>query len=381
MLLEPKFLFVWLLLTLIFFWKSNISYRPIILLISSFLILFILYPGALIISLILGLIAYFYSQLNNFKKSKLLKYSIAFSILPLILFRILYPNYNIIIHFGMTFVTLRCISLIIDSYTEDKKLDLVSSINYVIFFPLFSAGPIETKETFFRDNFSNSFNFDFFFNGNLRLILGLFKSIFICDQIIKPFYLNTWPNMEIDPLHYNWLDVYQYIFSRFLYTYLNFSAYCDIAIGISAMFGFKIKENFNFPLLASNVQNFWRRWHLTLGSWITQYLYFPLLAKFKGRFPYIKASIFTFLIIGLWHELEAGYLFWGIFHGLGLATCQFINKELKSNKIYIGIKNLFFYKYICIILTLSFVSWLQTVANMNSFSSAMKLTSILFFLG
>ena len=80
MLLEPKFLFVWLLLTLIFFWKSNISYRPIILLISSFLILFILYPGALIISLILGLIAYFYSQLNNFKKSKLLKYSIAFSL-------------------------------------------------------------------------------------------------------------------------------------------------------------------------------------------------------------------------------------------------------------------------------------------------------------
>ena len=129
------------------FLKSNISYRPIILLISSFLILFILYPGALIISLILGLIAYFYSQFNLFKKSKLFKYSIAFSILPLILFRILYPNYNIIIHFGMTFVTLRCISLIIDSYTENKKLDLVSSINYVIFFPLFQQG-IETKETF-----------------------------------------------------------------------------------------------------------------------------------------------------------------------------------------------------------------------------------------
>ena len=300
--------------------------------------------------------------------------------MPLVFFRFFDQNYNIFLHFGVTFVTLRCVSLIIDSYVENKKLSFIASLNYITFFPLFSAGPIENNKIFSNKNFHFGFNLNFFFYGNFRLLLGIFKSIFICNQIIKPFYLSTWPLMEIAPLNYNWFDVYTYIFFRFIYTYINFSAYCDIAIGTSAMFGFKIRENFNYPFLATSIQDFWRRWHLTLGTWITQYLYFPLLARFRGKFSYIYASIITFLIIGFWHDSEPGYIFWGLFHGIGLAYYQFVNKKFGNKFLYKKIKEMSFYKYFCIICTLTYVSWLQTIANMDSFSAAMKLTSILFFI-
>ncbi len=111
------------------------------------------------------------------------------------------------------------------------------------------------------------------------------------------------------------LDLWGYLTLYYLTLYLNFSAYTDIAIGTSRFFGFRIMENFNFPILATSIDEFWRRWHMTLTNWCREYVYQPVLGLWRR--PMI-ASYATFVVIGLWHEFSLSRILWGVLHGSAL---------------------------------------------------------------
>ena len=111
--------------------------------------------------------------------------------------------------------------------------------------------------------------------------------------------------------------VWGFLALTYLYAYLDFSAYTDIAIGASRLFGIKIMENFNFPILAINISDFWKRWHMTLAGWCQTYIYMPVMAR--TRTPY--AAVFaTFTMMGLWHGATAGWLLWGLYHATGVRS-------------------------------------------------------------
>jgi alginate O-acetyltransferase complex protein AlgI len=109
----------------------------------------------------------------------------------------------------------------------------------------------------------------------------------------------------------------------FIYFYLEFAAYSDIAIGGSRLFGVRIVENFNWPILAKNMSEFWKRWHMSLAAFCQRYVYMPIIARTRN--PYY-AILFTFLTMGLWHAVNINYILWGLFHGAGVATVLTWNK-------------------------------------------------------
>lgn len=126
-----------------------------------------------------------------------------------------------------------------------------------------------------------------------------------------------------------------FAFLYMLEIYYDFSGYSDIAIGLAALFGYDIKENFDFPYRATSITEFWRRWHISLGTWFKEYVYLPLGGNRKG----LRRTLFNlgivFLLTGIWHGSTLGYLFWGVMHG----SCVLMERYIKDNSIYRRIPN------------------------------------------
>src|SRR5262249_9502951 len=147
--------------------------------------------------------------------------------------------------------------------------------------------------------------------GSTRIIHGLIKRFFLCDLILTPLFhgVDTSEKLLASlPIFPTW-KVWAFCGITYLIFYLEFSAYCDIAIGSSRLFGLVIMENFDFPIIANNASNFWRRWHMSLWSWCQHYVYVPMIAA--TRSPYL-AIYAVFLVMGLWHSATAERVGWGL---------------------------------------------------------------------
>jgi len=149
----------------------------------------------------------------------------------------------------------------------------------------------------------------------------------IAYGMIKIFVLAKFVQADIygigDPTQGNQLDtmssahVWAFVILSYLYAYLDFSAYTDIAIGASRLYGFKIMENFRFPIIARNISDFWNRWHMTLARWCQSYVYMPVIAYTRNPYAAVYA---TFLVMGLWHGATAPWIMWGLYHATGVAV-------------------------------------------------------------
>jgi alginate O-acetyltransferase complex protein AlgI len=124
-------------------------------------------------------------------------------------------------------------------------------------------------------------------------------------------------------------DVWKFMIAAYLQMYLGFSAYTDLAVGASRLFGLKIAENFNWPIFASNITEFWKRWHMSLANWCMTYIYMPTLGKWRN--PYL-ASYVTFIIMGVWHAGALPWIAWGLYHATGLAAYQWWGKYRRQKK-------------------------------------------------
>lgn len=228
-------------------------------------------------------------------------------------------NYmNIMLPLAISFFTFQQIAYIVDSYHgKTKEYDFLTYSLFVTFFPQLIAGPIvhhsEMMPQFsnLRNRFINHKNISI---GLFLLAIGLFKKVIVAD-FFSVFVIGAFDKFPILTCFEAWCASISYTFQL----YFDFSGYCDMAIGIGYLFNIVLPQNFNSPYKAHNIQDFWRRWHMTLSRFLKDYVYIPLGGNRCGKFNTYKNLFLTFLIGGIWHGANYTFVIWGILHGL--ASC------------------------------------------------------------
>ncbi|MBR1775081.1 MAG: MBOAT family protein [Bacteroidales bacterium] len=232
---------------------------------------------------------------------------------------------KIILPVGISFYTFQAISFLVDKYKR-RLADEVSFIDfafYLTFFPQLVAGPIVRADVFLPQTKEKWQLTKFDFSLAVFLILnGLIKKMFVSDYISINFSDRIFTTPDAFSAMENLLATYVYS----LQIYCDFSGYTDIAIGISLLFGFHLPMNFNSPYKAITITDFWHRWHISLSTWLRDYIYIPLGGNRKGKLRQYFNLFLTMLIGGFWHGANLKFIFWGGVHGLLLI----VDKLLKS---------------------------------------------------
>ncbi|MDH4319024.1 MAG: MBOAT family protein [Desulfobulbaceae bacterium] len=217
---------------------------------------------------------------------------------------------------GISFFTFQSLSYLVDVYRGDNKPqnNFFNCALYISLFPQLIAGPIVRYHDIARQIVSRVVTVKQFSLGTQRFIFGLAKKILIANPMGE--LADTIFNVPIDDITIgmSWLGIGCYS----LQIYYDFSGYSDMAIGLGRMFGFEFLENFKYPYIAQSVQEFWRRWHISLSSWFRDYIYFPLGgSRLSAMRTYINLFV-VFLLCGLWHGASWNFLIWGALHGVYL---------------------------------------------------------------
>lgn len=227
------------------------------------------------------------------------------------------PLPHIVLPLGISFFTFTQIAFLVDAYKQEaKEYSLVNYMLFVTYFPHLLAGPIlHHKEM--MPQFANKYNWVLNYRnialGLFIFSIGLFKKVVIADTFA------TWANAGFDTATtLNLIEAWATSLSYTFQLYFDFSGYTDMAIGISLMFNIKLPINFNSPYKAVSIQDFWRRWHMTLSRFLRDYVYIPLGGNRKGEFRTYTNLFMTFLIGGLWHGAGWTFVFWGFLHGIAL---------------------------------------------------------------
>ena len=224
--------------------------------------------------------------------------------------------FNIFMPLGISFYVFSTISYMLDVYRG--KIDVNKSFTevalYISFFPKFVSGPIVRANAFLEQIPMLGHGMSENFMAGIQIfIYGCFKKMVLADHIgvfvDEVFYA---------PQAYHSLTVLLAVLSYSLQIYFDFSGYSDMAIGLSKIFGFEFQWNFNFPYLSKNVTEFWKRWHISLSSWLQEYLYYSLGGNRKGRIRTYVNLMITMLLGGLWHGAKWTFIVWGGLHGLAL---------------------------------------------------------------
>ena len=240
---------------------------------------------------------------------------------------------SLILPAGISFYTFQTLSFSIDSFK--KKIKKMPSFNdyflYVSYFPQLVAGPILRPEEFFDKNSKPILNqnHNLIKNGFSRLCYGLFIKLCIADELSR---FNDIAFLA-DSNMLGFLDTWTMAFGFGLQIYFDFSAYSHIAIGISRIIGLPIKENFIFPYSSNSVTEFWRRWHISLSTWVSDYLYNFLNRKLSPFFYGVIPLIITWSIMGIWHGASWRFAFWGLLNGIFILIHRiFKNNDLIKDK-------------------------------------------------
>lgn len=304
--------------SLFFYSWWNIAYLPIIL-------------SSMLFNYVVG------NSLNeNFKKVKvskksLLTFGIVSNVLLLGYFKysdFFIENLNILsgssisllhlaLPLGISFFTFQQIGYLVDSYrNETKEYDFLNYALFVTFFPQLIAGPIVHHAEMmpqFASRWNLVKNYKNIAMGLFIFSIGLFKKVVIADSfaslVDKGFDIST---------TLNFIEAWSVSLSYTFQLYFDFSGYTDMAIGAGLLFNIKIPINFNSPYKAVSIQDFWRRWHITLSKFLKDYIYIPLGGNREGNFKTYSNLLITFLIGGIWHGAGWTFVFWGLLHGVAL---------------------------------------------------------------
>lgn len=305
-----------LLVTPFLSWIFHAKTRKYLILISNFVFLFLILNNlvSIVYAIILAIYTWFVGILISTKKSKsFLLISLIFPILGLIFFK--YAGYfssSIVTPLGLSFYTFKAISYLVDIYRKKVKAQgLVTALCYILFFPCFLAGPIHRSADFFTE-LKKPFVFKYRDqkNGFILLMLGLFQKSVIGDELYRVMNI-----FYQDPALTGIYKIFSLVLYAF-YIYVDFDSYSNIAIGASRMLGFHLKRNFHTPYLSTSIQDFWDRWHISLSTWLKDYIYIPLGGNRKGKVrKYINIFI-VFLVSGLWHGSTMMFVIWGVGHAL-----------------------------------------------------------------
>ena len=234
---------------------------------------------------------------------------------------------NIALPIGISFYTFQIISYVIDVYNGKVKVqkNIINLATYVSLFPQLVAGPIVRYQTVEKELDDRVHSFNNFAYGIRRFSIGLAKKVLIANALgelcTKAFVLN-----ETTVIFY-WIFGISYM----LQLYFDFSAYSDMAIGLGRIFGFNFPENFNYPYISKSITEFWRRWHISLGTWFKDYVYIPLGGNRNGKYKQIRNILIVWLLTGIWHGANWTFLIWGLLFGIILIIEKiFLNKFMEK---------------------------------------------------
>ena len=227
---------------------------------------------------------------------------------------------DIFLPIGISFFTFQSLSYIIDIYRHRLRpvRRWIDYLFYISFFPQLVAGPIVRARDFIPQIYRNPLNVSrtMFGEGVFLIICGLFKKAVISDFIS----INFVDRVFDDPLLYTGLENLFGVYGYALQIYCDFSGYSDMAIGIALLLGFRFNKNFDSPYKSATITEFWRRWHISLSSWLKDYLYISLGGNRKGRIRTYLNLMVTMVLGGLWHGASLRFVIWGAIHGTALAV-------------------------------------------------------------
>ena len=361
---------VFLVLSSLFFYAWwNVNYLPLILLsmfinygigreLSGFTTMFKRYAPKVLLSIgiifNLALLGYF-------------KYSDFFIINLNRVFHAEIVLWNLALPLAISFYTFQQIAYLVDSYRkETKEYDFLNYAVFVTFFPQLIAGPI-VHHADMMPQFSNLKNkIKNYHNIALGLFifsLGLFKKVIIADTFA------VWATQGFDVAEkLNMLEAWVTSLSYTFQLYFDFSGYTDMAIGIALLFNIKIPMNFFSPYKATSIQDFWRRWHITLSRFLKDYIYIPLGGNRKGEVRTYTNLFTTFVLGGIWHGAGWTFVFWGILHGLALVAHRLWRK--------LGFK---MHSLLAWFITFNFINIAWIFFRAVNFESALKVLKGMFF--
>ena len=268
------------------------------------------------------------------------------------------PLMKLVLPIGISFYSFQILSYTIDVYRghAQTQYNIIDFGCYVVLFPQLIAGPIVRYVDVERELKSRQTTMEDFRLGLRRFLFGLGKKILIANQLGQ--FIELFRASNEKSLLFYWL----YAIGFCLHIYFDFSGYSDMAIGLGRIFGFKFLENFNYPFLSGSIQEFWRRWHMTLGGWFRDYLYIPLGGSRVSRGKWLRNVLFVWLFTGLWHGAEWTFVFWGLM----FAALLLLEKYFDVTKLPRVIRH----SYVLIVIAFSFVlfnagSMSQALADMG----------------
>ena len=239
------------------------------------------------------------------------------------------PLLKIALPIGISFYTFQIISYVIDVYRGDKaQKNPINLAAYVAMFPQLIAGPIVRYCDIARELEDRTHSFDMVGEGIRRFIIGLAKKVLIANSMYDISEIVYSADEKTVVLY--WM----YGISVALYIYFDFSGYSDMAIGLGKIFGFHFLENFNYPYISKSATEFWRRWHMSLGTWFRDYVYIPLGGNRVPKWRHVVNIFAVWLLTGFWHGASWNFIIWGLFFGILLLIEKFwLLKHLEKSRV------------------------------------------------
>ena len=230
------------------------------------------------------------------------------------------PLLKLALPIGISFYTFQCLSYTIDVYRGDADVQKnpISFGAYVVLFPQLIAGPIVRYVDVARELNSRTHSWDKIAEGLRRFLIGLAKKILIANTLGELTNIFRMSN-EKSVLFY-WI----YAIAFALHIYFDFSGYSDMAIGLGKIFGFHFIENFNYPYMSKSIAEFWRRWHMSLGTWFRDYVYIPLGGNRVGKFRWVFNVLVVWMLTGMWHGAAWNFILWGLLYAAFLLLEKWI---------------------------------------------------------
>jgi alginate O-acetyltransferase complex protein AlgI len=241
------------------------------------------------------------------------------------------PARRVVIPIGISFITFRLIHYILETRRHTlPEHGMWDYLSWATLFTIWTAGPIERIETFLESREDRPSR-EMLAQGGTRIILGLGKKFVIGLQLVPLLFgqVSDGKGLIAHLSEISTLEAWRFLILSFFLFYLDFSAYSDIAIGSSRLLGFKIGENFNWPILAPNPANYWKRWHISLSNWCQSYVYLPVIGLTRN--PYM-AVFAAFISIGLWHAGNWNWVAWGLYHACVVTAFQAWARYRKKRK-------------------------------------------------
>ena len=235
---------------------------------------------------------------------------------------------SIALPIGISFYTFQTLSYVIDVYKNkfEAEKSFINFALYVTFFPQLIAGPIVRYEDIIKEIKQRKITIEMFREGIEKFCVGLGKKVLISNAVAE--IVKLYASMNTHTVAIAWLTA----IAIPLQIYFDFSGYSDMAIGLGKMFGFKFPENFNYPLISKSATEFWRRWHITLGTWFRDYVYIPLGGNRVSKIRHMTNILIVWALTGLWHGASWNFVIWGIYYGVLLLLEKYIyGKKLENH--------------------------------------------------